>query len=300
MKKKKKIIQAKGFPISAILAPVASVLASLLFCWHGTCKENVSGTYALCLEKRKSSSFGFRSSNQLCLECRFTWRERQLQYEQALHRYRTNFATIEAAAREPLKVQPTAEEKSVKDKVIETVKLKDQAKALQIFARILLWPSTNKDGWYKTAQLSKIPIWWIRLHTKLKKRKDKNFPSFGNYFLLQRSEPAPRKDGCHRVVEKEVKWNNVDNHGGVLRRESTRQLRRNRRVIPFDEAVGRKCNEKTNGQLLAEQETYVLYKPIRSFARRKIFFSRNWLSFGKQISSIRAIWLNETTDIDIC
>ena len=31
LKKKKKIIQTGGFPIGAILAPVASVLASLLF-----------------------------------------------------------------------------------------------------------------------------------------------------------------------------------------------------------------------------------------------------------------------------
>ena len=60
-------------------------------------------------------------------------REKQLQYEQALHRYRTNLTNIEAAANEPVKVQPTAEEKSVKDKIIEAVESKDKAKALQVY-----------------------------------------------------------------------------------------------------------------------------------------------------------------------
>ena len=60
-------------------------------------------------------------------------REKQLQYEQALHRYRTNLTNIEAAANEPVKVQPTAEEKSVKDMIIETVAAEDKAKALQVY-----------------------------------------------------------------------------------------------------------------------------------------------------------------------
>ena len=60
-------------------------------------------------------------------------REKQLQYEQALHRYRTNLTNIEAAANEPVKVQPTAEEKSVKEKIIETFAAEDKAKALQVY-----------------------------------------------------------------------------------------------------------------------------------------------------------------------
>ena len=60
-------------------------------------------------------------------------REKKLQYEQALHRYRTNLTNIEAAANEPVNVQPTAEEKSVKDMIIETVAAEDKAKALQFY-----------------------------------------------------------------------------------------------------------------------------------------------------------------------
>ena len=47
LKKKKQIIQTGGFTIGIILAPVASVLASLLFRSYGICKENVFGKLAL-------------------------------------------------------------------------------------------------------------------------------------------------------------------------------------------------------------------------------------------------------------
>ena len=60
-------------------------------------------------------------------------RKKQLQYEQALHRYQTNLPNIESAASEPIKVQLTAEEKSVKDKIIEAVGTEDKAKALQVY-----------------------------------------------------------------------------------------------------------------------------------------------------------------------
>ena len=59
-------------------------------------------------------------------------KEKQLQYEQALHRYRTNLTNIEAAANELVKIQPTAE-KNIKDKIIETVAAEDKAKALQVY-----------------------------------------------------------------------------------------------------------------------------------------------------------------------
>ena len=52
-------------------------------------------------------------------------REKQIQYEQALHRYRTNLTNIKSAASEPFKVQPTTEEKSRR--------VKDKAKALQVY-----------------------------------------------------------------------------------------------------------------------------------------------------------------------
>ena len=40
---------------------------------------------------------------------------------------------IKAAANEPVKVQPTAEKKSVKDKIIETVAAEVKAKVLQVY-----------------------------------------------------------------------------------------------------------------------------------------------------------------------
>ena len=60
-------------------------------------------------------------------------REKQLQYERALHRYRKNLTNIESAANEPVNVQPTAEEKSVKNKIIKTIAAEDKAKALQVY-----------------------------------------------------------------------------------------------------------------------------------------------------------------------
>ena len=75
-------------------------------------------------------------------------REKQLQYEQALHRYRTNLTNIEAAANEPVKVQPTAEEKSVKGMIIETVAAEDKAKALQVYDDLSAYTplTVNKQG----------------------------------------------------------------------------------------------------------------------------------------------------------
>ena len=60
-------------------------------------------------------------------------REKQLQYNQALQRYRINLTNLESAANEPVKVQTTTEEKSVKEKIIEAVESKDKAKALQVY-----------------------------------------------------------------------------------------------------------------------------------------------------------------------
>ena len=48
-------------------------------------------------------------------------KEKQIQYNQALQRYRTNLINLESATSEPVKVQTTTEEKNVKDKIIEAV-----------------------------------------------------------------------------------------------------------------------------------------------------------------------------------
>ena len=135
-------------------------------------------------------------------------REKHLQCEQALHRYRTNLTNIEAAANEPVKVQPTAEEKSVKDKIIETVAAEDKAKALQVYDDLSAYTPLTVDKQGRLIQdgtvIEDSNLVDLIAHD-VKKRKDKNSPLLGKYFLLQRSKPSPRKDGYHRVVEKEVK-----------------------------------------------------------------------------------------------
>ena len=60
-------------------------------------------------------------------------REKQLQYNQALQCYRINLANLKSAANEHVKVQTTTEEKSVKNKIIETVATEEKAKALQVY-----------------------------------------------------------------------------------------------------------------------------------------------------------------------
>ena len=60
----------------------------------------------------------------------------------------------------------------------------------------------------------------------------------------------PRKDDYYRVVWEEVKLKDVEDHGGLLRRERTRQLRRYRCVIPFDQAKRGKRHEKASGRLV--------------------------------------------------
>ena len=60
-------------------------------------------------------------------------KEKQIQYNQALQRYRTNLINLESAVSKPVKVQTTTEEKNVKDKIIEAATGEDKAKALQVY-----------------------------------------------------------------------------------------------------------------------------------------------------------------------
>ena len=147
-----------------------------------------------------------------------------------------------------------------------------------IWAPTHLWLSTNKDVWYKTAQLSKISIWSIWSHTTLKRRgKFENFKLHGKYFPPQRNKPMPRKSSCRRVV-KEVKWKAVEDHRGLLQCESAQQLRRNRRVIPVDETEGRKRHEETSGRLVGRARCVQLTKARqKTFRSIKILFVRKWL-----------------------
>ena len=122
----------------------------------------VDSRFDLRSESRHHSSLDRAISSVLCAD--LTKRKKQLQYEQALHRYRTNLTNIEAAASESVKVQPTAKEKSVKDKIIEAVELKDKAKILQNDDDLSEYTplTVDKQGrLIQDAQLSKIPIWSI-------------------------------------------------------------------------------------------------------------------------------------------
>ena len=185
----------------------------------------------------------------------------------------TSFTSnIESLVSELIKVQPTAQEKSVKGKTDGRYR-KKLYKFTTIWVRMHLWSSTNKDGWYKTAQLPKIPILSIWLHmTSKRKRKVENFLLHGKYFLPQRNKPVPRKDSCRQVVKEEVKWKSDEGRRGLLRRESARQLWRNRRGIPVDETKGENVKRKQVVNWVAEQETYGLHKPVkRCFAWRNIY-----------------------------
>ena len=103
----------------------------------------VESRFDLRNESRHHSALDQAISSVLSAD--FPEREKQLQYEQALHRYRTNLTNIEAAANEPVKVQPTAEEKSVKEKIIETVAAEDKAKALQVYGDLSAYTPLTVD-----------------------------------------------------------------------------------------------------------------------------------------------------------
>ena len=105
--------------------------------------------------------------------------------------------------------QKTSEEKSVKDKIIETVVAEDKAKALQVYDDLSAYTPLTVDKQGRLTQdgtvIEDSNLVDLIAHDVKKKRKDKNSPLLGKYFLLQRSKSSPRKDGYHRVVEKEVK-----------------------------------------------------------------------------------------------
>ena len=60
-------------------------------------------------------------ASSLILNSDLPEKEKQIQYNQTLQRYRTNLINLESAASEPVKVQTTTEEKNVKVKIIEAV-----------------------------------------------------------------------------------------------------------------------------------------------------------------------------------
>ena len=116
-------------------------------------------------------------------------REKQLQYEQALHRYRTNLTNIEAAANKPVKVQPTAGEKSVKDKIIETVAAEDTARALQVYDDLSAYASLTVDKQGRLIQdgtvIADSNLIDLIAHDVKKKKRTKTALCLGNIFYCK-------------------------------------------------------------------------------------------------------------------
>ena len=125
-------------------------------------------------------------------------REKQLQYNQALQRYRINLANLESAVNKRVKVQTTTEEKkSVKDKIVETVAIQEKAKALQVYGKLSAYTPLTVDerGWLKQdgTVIENSNLVNLIVHDVKRKKKDKNCHLLGKYFLLQRSKRVLRK-----------------------------------------------------------------------------------------------------------
>ena len=72
-------------------------------------------------------------------------RGKQLQYEQALTRNRTDLLTFEFGANKPVKVRLIPEEKDIKEKMSEAVPREEKEKALQIYDYLNAFSSLTSD-----------------------------------------------------------------------------------------------------------------------------------------------------------
>ena len=70
------------------------------------------------LRNKSNHHSAFDRAISLILNSDLPEKEKQIQYNQALQRYRTNLINLESVASEPVKIQTTTEEKNVKDKII--------------------------------------------------------------------------------------------------------------------------------------------------------------------------------------
>ena len=134
LKKEKQIILTGGFLIYTILTSVASDLACLLSFDMEHAKKMFLADSRFDLRNESYHHSALDRAISSILNSDLPEREKQLQYNQALQRYRIHLANLESAANEPVKVQTTTE-KSVKDKIIETVAAEDKAKALSTSLR---------------------------------------------------------------------------------------------------------------------------------------------------------------------
>ena len=145
LERRKQITPTGGFLIGTILTSVASDLACLLSfdMEHAKKMFLVDSRFDLRNESYHDSALD-QAINSI-INSDLPEREKQLQYNQALQRYRINLANLESVANEPVKVQTTAEEKSVKDKISETVATEEKAKALQVYDDLSVYTPLTVD-----------------------------------------------------------------------------------------------------------------------------------------------------------
>ena len=146
---------------------------------------------------------------------------------------------IESAASEPIKVQPTTEEKSVKNKIIDAIESKDKAKALQVYDDLSAYTPLTVDKQGRLIQDGSIiedsNLVDLIAHD-VKKKKGQKLPIAWEIFSTAKKQAYAKKGRLSSSRVGRSKLKDVEDHGGLLRRERARQLRRYRRVIPFDEA----------------------------------------------------------------
>ena len=104
-------------------------------------------------------------------------------------------SNLESATNEPVKVQTTAEEKSVKDKIIEAVEAKDKAEALQVYDDLSAYTPLTVDKQGRLIQDGTIIedsnlVDLITYDVKRKKERTETSQCLGNIFNFK--EPSQR------------------------------------------------------------------------------------------------------------
>ena len=124
-------------------------------------------------------------------------REKQLQYNQALQRYQTNLSNLESATNEPVKVQTTAEEKSVKDKIIEAVEAKDKAEALQVYDDLSAYTPLTVDKQGRLIQDGTIiedsNLVDLITYDVKRKKKGQKLPNAWEIFSISKNQASDKK-----------------------------------------------------------------------------------------------------------
>ena len=124
-------------------------------------------------------------------------KEKQIQYNQALQRYRTNLINLESAVNEPVKVQTTTEEKNVKDKIVEAVTGEDKAKALQVYDDLNAYTPLTIDKQGQLIQdgaiIEESNLVDLIAHD-VKKRKGRKLPIAWEIFSTAKKQASTKKE----------------------------------------------------------------------------------------------------------